>query len=183
MISEFLIFGSIGFYIFAFLFVVFIVCALEIETENPREDYGGGGKATFIFFAALAVYFFFGSNQHLINIGLFLKENLGTAFFFFFLYFGIGVVWSFFKWFFFLRKIRDGYNDRGYKIDQDDIPVAKKNKNRLASWITYWPLSGFWTLVNDPVRKFVNILVESFGGFYDKMSASAFEGHVKENKE
>jgi hypothetical protein len=32
-------------------------------------------------------------------------------------------------------------------------PSVGRNKGRILSWVTYWPLSGLWTLINDPIRR------------------------------
>lgn len=31
-------------------------------------------------------------------------------------------------------------------------PSAGQHKGRILSWMMYWPLSGLWTLINDPIR-------------------------------
>jgi hypothetical protein len=182
MISDFITSGTIGFVIFTILFLVFIIAALEVDTYTEK-DKGGGFLATVIVIGAFVCYYFFGSSQQIHDLFFYFKAHIGIAIGFFLLYFVFGVVWSFFKWFFFLRRRRDNllniHRVKANGLNIDDIPLAKDNTNRLASWITYWPFSAIWTLLNDPVRKFVRFLVETFGGFYDRMSQSAFEGHVK----
>ncbi len=43
----------------------------------------------------------------------------------------------------------DGYG-QARKIQR---PLSKDNKARIASWITWWPVVGFWSLLHDPLRR------------------------------
>jgi len=182
MWTDFLIFGGVAFWIFAAIVAAFLIFAMESTTDS-REDTGGGFAATIIVVLTLVLYYFFGSNEHINSLFKFIFNQFWLFFGFTVLYLAVGVVWSFFKWFFFLRQRRDYLQLYG-KFKQDEIPLAKNNKNRISTWITFWPFSGLWTLINDPIRKAVSFIVDSFSGWYDRMSKSAFEGYVKpkENK-
>ncbi len=55
-------------------------------------------------------------------------------------------------------------------------PLVAKNKGRIVSWMTYWPWSGLWTLVNDPVRRFFSWAYRNVSGTLQRMSDRAFDG-------
>lgn len=55
------------------------------------------------------------------------------------------------------------------------IPLATSNKDRLVSWIIWWPTSALWTLINDPIRKLAEKLYGSLQGIYSKISQRAFK--------
>lgn len=79
-----------------------------------------------------------------------------------------GTIWSIAKWFFYLKRIRNSYEDRSY-FNIENYKV-KENKERITHWMIYWPLSSIWTLINDPVKKAFEFILSQFGGLYDKMT-------------
>lgn len=42
-------------------------------------------------------------------------------------------------------------------------------KTIITTWIIWWPISGIWFVINDPVRRIANWLFEKFKGLYAKM--------------
>jgi len=73
----------------------------------------------------------------------------------------------------FLSYLRSNY----YMNYSDDsiIPLATSNKDRLVSWIIWWPTSALWTLINDPIRKIAEKLFGTLQGIYSKISQQAFK--------
>lgn len=177
--ESLIVFGTVAFWIFAIILIAALIITFEIYEKDYHEDSGGGLTATIILIVAAAIYYFVGSSEHLRSIWEFITSHTATAIAFVALYFAAGVVWSFFKWFFYLRTVRERYEKREINIRQADIPLAKNNINRISTWISYWVVSLLWTLINDPVRKFCRFLVFTFGSFYDRMSNQAFAGIVK----
>ena len=47
--------------------------------------------------------------------------------------------------------------------DLSEAPQARTNKSRILRWMTFWPLSALWTLIDDPIR-------EAFRKIYDQIS-------------
>ncbi len=101
------------------------------------------------------------------------------------LYFVSGVVWSFGKWFFYLMRIRDEikegkheinkYNERFmFLLNGKKAPEASKHKSKIVAWICYWPFSFVGTILNDPLRRFVNFIYNRLGSTYQKMSDYIF---------
>jgi len=59
---------------------------------------------------------------------------------------------------------------------QRNMPSAKGNKSRILTWMFYWPFSGIWTIINDPVRRAFQWIYKRLEGVYQKITVSAFEG-------
>jgi uncharacterized membrane protein (DUF485 family) len=53
---------------------------------------------------------------------------------------------------------------------RDFPPSADKNKGRIIFWMSYWPFSGVWTLINDPITR----LYRRLGALFQKISHSMF---------
>jgi hypothetical protein len=170
MLSDFLIFGGIWFWLAVLFLTICIFWRLE-DALNESRDNGGGFGVTLIFLSFLAAYFFFGSSDHLLNILSFIKQNVLIVVGLTVLYFIIGLGWSFGKWYFFLLKEKDQYK---YRVSGTKIPNASDNKNRIMTWMCYWPFSGLWTLIDEPIKKGFNHIFNKFKSRYDKMAESMF---------
>jgi hypothetical protein len=59
------------------------------------------------------------------------------------------------------------------EVGANVIPIAKEKKALIVSWISYWPMSLFATLLNNPFRRFFEWIYSLVSGIYDKMGASA----------
>lgn len=62
-------------------------------------------------------------------------------------------------------------------------PVAADNKSLITGWMTYWPWSALWTLINDPVRKFFNWVYESISDLLQNISDKVFKDIDNELKD
>ena len=112
-------------------------------------------------------------------------------------YLALGSLWSIAKWWFYVTKQRDHYNDKRRKflreegVKGDEIPSnlkyrwtnlapAKpdiyKEKQRVVRWMSFWPWSMVWTLINDPVKKFFNAVYRRMQGLLQKIADRAFAG-------
>ena len=67
-------------------------------------------------------------------------------------------------------------SERGYiRSEYDDIiPSAANNKDRIVTWIVWWPTSLLWTLINDPIRKLAEKIYAGLQGVYSKITQQAF---------
>lgn len=77
-----------------------------------------------------------------------------------------GIPYSFVKWFYFLKKKKEGGTTRP--------PQISDNKDKLFNWIFYWPFGLLWDIIHDPFRKLFNIIYERISGGYQKMSDKMF---------
>ena len=54
-------------------------------------------------------------------------------------------------------------------------PQANDCKALITTWITHWPISLVWTLINDPIKKLINHLFESIKLVFQKISDRIFK--------
>lgn len=82
------------------------------------------------------------------------------------LYTALGVVWSFYKWYTYLRKNRERF--LGGKIENIDKTV-------IGTWIAYWPFSVFAYLLGDLLADFTKWIVRTFEGVYNRIAVRALK--------
>ena len=185
-----LIFGTVWFWILLVVSAGLIIWFLESALDET-EDYGGGLFSTLTIAAVFALYYFFGSREDVQAFFIYIKDNPGFALARVGIYIGIGLVWSIFKWYFFLqnkkeyllKKFEENKSERWSPISERDIPKAANNKNRIITWMSYWPLSAFWTLINEPVKKLFKFIYSKIESLYEKMSDSTFSDLKNKIKE
>jgi len=54
-------------------------------------------------------------------------------------------------------------------------PMVSNSKARITAWMTYWPWSALWTLINDPIRRFYRWAYTQLRGLLQGMSDKAFK--------
>lgn len=54
-------------------------------------------------------------------------------------------------------------------------PQASENKKLITTWISHWPISVFWTLLNDPIKKLINYIFENISHLFQNMSNRIFK--------
>lgn len=115
------------------------------------------------------------------------------------IYLAVGAGWGVIKWYFYLLKSRDKYQEfrrkwldskriKGTDIPDNlkeewarnsasygiKIPQAINNKDRIILWMAYWPWSVIWTALDDVVKRAFERIYSMFGKLYDRMTASVF---------
>ncbi|KKM93267.1 hypothetical protein LCGC14_1210040 [marine sediment metagenome] len=181
-----------GFWFFALVGLVCLALLVAVETESP-------------FWAASALIGFGLALHFLGDLNVFswlIKNPLRTALCVGG-YFVTGALWSVGKWWFFVRNKRDKYNERRRDfISANDLefsaaippehqkdfkrhmkfdsyggmPDARAHKSRILTWMTYWPWSMVWTLINDPIKKLFRMIYRRLQRVYDKISESVWSG-------
>lgn len=70
----------------------------------------------------------------------------------------------------------------GYKTTiqnrEDVIPSVGAHYGSLVRWILWWPMSAFWTVLNDPIRRLAEYIVRSLRGVYTSMAQSVFKNEI-----
>ncbi len=112
-------------------------------------------------------------------------------------YFSAGTLWSIAKWWFHVRNERDHYDEKKkrfldshdekgpniptalkgrWKDIAPDKPSAAKSKDKIIRWMTFWPWSAVWTIINDPIKKLFKTIYRNIQSLLQKIADSAFEG-------
>lgn len=59
-------------------------------------------------------------------------------------------------------------------------PRADHNKGRIIFWMSYWPASALWTIINDPITRFYRFLYNRIGKLLEGISNSMFAKYKDE---
>jgi hypothetical protein len=189
MYHSFLIFGTVWFWLMIGAVWIIITAILETHTElSKHHDEGGGSWATVVMVIALAAYFLVGSDEHLKTAFNFLVDNPVLTIGAVAAYFLTGVLWAFAKWYFFLSRIREDFDESlklqiSSKIKNFEIPQARDYKNRIVTWISYWPISLSWTVLDDPLKKIAHNIYLKCGKIFDSISFNKFKDVEELKKE
>lgn len=105
----------------------------------------------------------------------------------------IGIIWSLFKWTRYVSKAHTQFvekkktwmaDQRNINIkgsweqnvkDNDLIPNANNQKSKIAFWISYWPISIFWAILQDLLREIGEWIYERINSLYHKITRSYFK--------
>jgi hypothetical protein len=103
------------------------------------------------------------------------------------IYIAIGAAWSVVKWWFAetnrLREFKENFA-RDYGINPEkyaeQLARAKSNpvryKSDITFWISFWPLSAVYTLLNDPVRRAARRIYAELQGVYQRITDHVWKG-------
>jgi prepilin signal peptidase PulO-like enzyme (type II secretory pathway) len=178
-----LIFGTAWFYGLMALACVLLFTALD-------HDSGVGATATLLSVATLEQLF--GD----VKVFTYIRENPLLAVGFLAVYFLAGTLWSIGKWWFYVREERSKYDTekahflRRAGVDGDVIPTsmkkewadeapdrpsAKTSKAKIMQWMSFWPWSMVWTLVNDPIKKAFKAIFTGIQSLLTKIVNSVYK--------
>lgn len=186
MLFEFLIFGTLWFWIAAIIFAAVVVVAID----NDR-----GLLATVALLAFVAALVLFGD----FNPFPWLMRHPWAGVLLILAYFAIGAGWAIVKWWFYCTDMARKYREARFRfLEQNGVqgdaipdhlrekwrensrfsdrgpPNVRQNKSRIMLWMTYWPFSMFWTLLNDPIRRVFRHIYEYISGILHRISERAF---------
>jgi len=71
-----------------------------------------------------------------------------------------------------LSKNNKNFEIYSYTIEN---PQANNHKALITTWITHWPVSLVWTLINDPIKKFINHIFEFIKSVFQSISDKVFK--------
>ena len=149
--------ATLGLFAWLVIALVFIV-VLTILVEQEE-----GTVAGLIIAGIILCLYFFGYRNFVMNGLLYAEQHPGTVILAVILYLLIGVVYSFIKWYFYVKdQARNGRS----------LPTASTHKADLGRWIGYWPFSGIWTLIDEPIKQIVIELTAKYDSLAEKIYAS-----------
>ncbi len=67
----------------------------------------------------------------------------------------------------------NNYSDDSKNLD-DIIPLAGNHKEKIVTWILWWPTSALWTILNDPLLRLANWMYARFQGMYTRIANRIF---------
>lgn len=194
MIIEFFVFLGYWWWL---LFSVFLIAEIACLEKNNG---GGATFAVLLFGGTMLALGDWNPFPVMIADPLWAIEMVGA-------YFLCGAVWSVIKWYFHGLNIRDEYrtvksrffNTEGIvgdKIPQKLVskwentiernfpngvpPKAMDNKASILMWMSHWPFSFIWTLINDPIRRIFMFIYARIANLMQKISNATFKNELVE---
>ena len=70
---------------------------------------------------------------------------------------------------------REEQNWGAMKEKLSSPPQVADNKAQIIRWMTFWPISGLWTLINDPIRQAFIKIYDRISGRLQRMSDRIFD--------
>lgn len=155
-----------------------IICLAAVISVIILSDSDGFWAAISIIAGALGLRFLAGVN--VFPEGFAIRDYFGYIV----LYLLVGVLWSVVKWYFYVndrarehkrRKAKFGsqYSERGY--GQITVPQVNEHKSDIIRWMTYWPFSLIFTLINDPFRRLFEFIYRQIHDSLQAMANRAFQ--------
>ena len=132
----------------------------------------------------------------------FIAANPGKVVLMILSYFVLGTVWSILKWFLYVNRQLEKYNERkAHWLHNENLtaittseqaldfkrhlgtfgelsPQVREHKSDILLWMTYWPFSCLWTLINDPIRKIFRTIYVHITTSLQAISDRMFKGVV-----
>jgi len=178
------IIGNLWFWILISLALFLEIGFIELWINKKDEEPNGQG-ATIVIIGTFLILFFFGSKKEVKDFVFYIINNPLKDVFYFFVYTFIGVIWSFFKWFQYIIKLKREYQERISSFTEDSVknsswqqsvlrdipnPKATSKKSAIFTWIFYWPFSVIGYILNDPIKKFFNFIFNNIKGLYQRIT-------------
>ncbi len=156
--------GSIGFWIL--LAVAFMIAIAFLESESIGIHYVFPITILIVGYSNYEVFSNLG-NQFLDNPWYFIGM--------FFAYIVIGIIWSYIKWFIYLKDFIAYKVEFSLSVYESEISI-KGNSGKIIYWMMYWPFSLVWTFIDQPVKKMFTRIFNMLKKTYEKIAANATKG-------
>lgn len=155
-------------FIFVPLFLVYLL--IEVENDSPL-------RGTFVLLLILGLFQVFSDTKPLNYIWNYPVQSIMLAI----SYFVVGAIYVFIKWYSFVYFVIRSKKENSSTVWKYSLPLKVSDyKEKIYGWMIYWPLSGVWTLLNDPVRRIVETIYNSISGSLQSISDKAFSDYEKE---
>ena len=153
--------GTFWFWLLITVAVISIIAITEQEESNSWH--------WSILLGLPVLLYFTGCKTEILSLLSYVQANPVTIVLGFVGYLFLGTIWSVVKWYLYLTNLRDIYRERPYGYDKSKFS-AKFNKERIMNWMMYWPFSGLWTLINDPIKKSFQRIFKGLENRFQKIS-------------
>ena len=156
--------GTFWFWLLLITASILIIATTEIEESNSW------GIAVLLVTLGLL---YFCNVEAFRNAAVYLTTHPVTIILSILGYLILGTAWSFVKWYLYLTNIKLDLKTRmeesGWRWEEYRFS-ALYNKERIINYMIYWPLSGLWTLVDEPIRKSFKRIFAALETTYQKIS-------------
>ena len=92
----------------------------------------------------------------------------------------VGIGYSILRWSWFCSAWRRDYDaaEPGFSKSMlwNKIPTAANSKNRIISWMMFWPWSAFWWFLSDFITELFEKIYRSFSGVYERIATRHLKG-------
>lgn len=178
---QLFLFGTFWFWALIVVSVIVVIRLAETFEEcTTCNDDPQGYWAGFVILVTLVLLAIFGNWGFFKGILIWIQNNPFIFVGYLLLYIIIGIAWSFFKWYGYLRKKRDYF--RKWSGNNNKIPQFQDHISRIVSWMMYWPFSALWTLTYSLFRDVFHYLTEQMKGAYEKISKNMFKEFEKKEE-
>jgi hypothetical protein len=168
---DIFLFGSVWFWLFLCVAVVLMMTATEK---------GSGWGASITFLLTVAVLYFFGNHAPLTALFVYCIGHPWTTLSVIAGYFIIGTCWAIIKWYFFLIDKRDKVQEE--RPTYVYVPNVTEHKGKIMLWMSYWPFSAVWTVVDHPVKSAFLFIYNRIKNRMQKMADKIFAPVVQEHE-
>lgn len=142
--------------------LLFLILTIEIAYEA-----GTLATVTLGAFAGVSIWFHWISPEWMLH-------NWGNLLIGAGVYVAVGVIWTFGKWYFFVkqavRNARTYLTLHGQLPSHDYPPQVNNHKSDIMRWLSWWPFSFVGTILNDPLRRLFEAVYDLIGDSLQKMS-------------
>lgn len=162
-----------------------IVVSYLTEKEEPNPIF-----AIFFIAGSIVVYHYTLAKIPFDQVFNYAKENIWTLIVYVLAWIVSGVLWSFVRWYILLKDIKrrlDKYaielKEKGFPLEERinlaknrfHIPIAAYQKDRIISWMIYFPFSMLGVVCRNWVARLYSSIYDKVSGVYDNMTDSVFK--------
>ena len=80
------------------------------------------------------------------------------------------------------EKLANHWSSTSGAKNLGETPRARKNKNRIIRWMSFWPISMVWSIGNDFVKQIFRAIYNKIGGFLQHIADNMF-GKIQDDFE
>jgi hypothetical protein len=177
-----LLFGTVWFWIFCAVIIIAVTAIIEYDDEESHGTY-----AAVVLIIGGFLFWLLGKETFM-NVLTYIRDNPWTILQYVGVYIFMGIIWSFWKWYIFLKNYRDHFNKNNqkypdsYPLKDFKIPTYNEHFYRIVSWMMYWPFSALWTLTHKLIRDIFTFISDQLKLAYEKIAGRMFKDIIAEKE-